>query len=326
MKLFLKFAARFAAKLCLLAALASRASAQYEGELTAKRRIFPDVSNGVRGMKRTGDRTCLLSSQGLQVFDAKEHKLLTIGAAAAGVSFAENFDVDGDGQIFVADRAANAIVVYSADGTRLRSFSVQAPNSVAALPGGEVAVSNLQDPHLIVVYDKNGRDIREFGELEDISSHADLNRFLNSGYLAADARGNIYYAFIYAPEPTVRQYDRNGFALQSIQFTEIEAFATAQAARKEIERQKRKGKAPAFKPILTAVGVVRDTGEVWMALHNRLLRFDKDGNRQATYQLYTPEGTRLDATTVLIEKDRILIGSDNLGIFEFERPELKLAE
>jgi hypothetical protein len=322
MKLFF----RFAVVMCLLAAVAATASAQYEGELTAKRRVFPDVGSGIRGMKSSADRTYILSTAGLQVFDAKEHRLLTVGTASAGVSFPENFDVDGDGQIYVADRGANAIVVYSADGNRLRSVSVQAPMSVAALPGGDVAVSNLQDPHLIVLYDKNGRDIREFGELEDISSHADLNRFLNSGFLATDARGNIYYAFIYAPEPTVRQYDRNGFAIQSIQFTEIEAFATAQAARKEIERQERKGKAPAFKPILTAVGVVRDTGEVWMALHNRLLRFDKDGNRQATYQLYTPDGARLDATTILIDKDRILIGSDNAGIFEFERPELKLAE
>jgi hypothetical protein len=317
---------RFAVLMCLLAGVAATASAQYEGELTAKRRVFPDVASGIRGMKSSADRTYILSSAGLQVFDAQEHKLLTVGTASAGVSFPENFDVDGDGQIYVADRGANAIVVYSADGNRLRSVPVQAPMSVAALPGGDVAVSNLQDPHLVVVYDKNGRDIREFGELEDISSHADLDRFLNCGYLATDARANIYYAFIYAPEPTVRQYDRNGFAIQTIQFTEIEAFATAQAARKEIERQERKGKAPAFKPILTAVGVVRDSGEVWMALHNRLLRFDKDGNRQATYQLYTPDGARLEATTILIEKDRILIGSDNAGIFEFERPELKLAQ
>lgn len=325
---------RFAAVTCVLSAVAISASAQYEGELTAKRRVFADAGNSIRGIKRAGERICILGSQGLQVFDAKEQKVLTVGASSAmsaasrpeGVSFFENFDVDGEGQIYVADRGANAVVVYSADGRRFTSFSVKAPMSVAALAGGEVAVSNLLDPHLIVVYDKNGRDLREFGELEDISSHADLNRFLNSGFLATDAHTNIYYAFIYAPEPTVREYDRNGFAIQTIQFAEIEAFATAQAVRKEIERQERKGKAPQFKPILTAVGVVRETGEVWMALHNRLLRFDKDGNRQATYQLYTPEGARLDASSILIDKSRILIGSDNAGIFEFERPELKLRE
>jgi hypothetical protein len=328
--------------LSLLAACAAIASAQYEGELTAKRRVFPEVGVGLRAIKcGDSDKTYVLGSQGLMVFDAKDHKLLTIGSAAAdgsaakasapgataaGQSFAEDLDVDAAGQIYVADRAANLIVEYSADGNRIKSFHVNAPLSVAALPDGEVAVATLRDPHLILVFDKNGRDIRDFGELEEISSRQDLNRYLNSGYLASDARGNIYYAFIYAPEPTVRQYDRNGYALQTIQFSEIEAFAAAQAARKEIERQERKGKQPAFKPILTAVGVVRDNGEVWIALRNRLLRFDKEGYHKATYQLYTPDGTRLDANSILVEKDRILIGSDPLGVYEFERPDIKLGQ
>jgi hypothetical protein len=339
------------ASVCLLAACAAIAfaqsegdiaSTQYQGELTAKRRLFPEVGVGLRAIKRSdSDKTYILSSQGLMVFDHKDHKLLTIGsptadasaaktaapgATAAGITFAEDFDVDAASQIYVADRAANLIVEYSADGNRLKSFHVNAPLSVAALPDGEVAVATLHDPHLIQVFDKNGRDIRDFGELEEISSRKDLNRYLNSGYLASDARGNVYYAFIYIPEPTVHQYDRNGYALQTIQFTEIEAFAAAQAARKEIERQERKGKQPTFKPILTAIGVVRASGEVWIALHNRLLRFDKDGYRKATYQLYTPDGTRLDANCILVEKDRILIGSDPLGIFEFERPDIKLGQ
>jgi predicted DNA-binding WGR domain protein len=345
-KLFLKFCV----SLCLLTAAAAIASAQsddevssrpYEGELTAKRRMFPEVGVGLRAIKNgSGEKTYVLSSQGLLVFDAKEHKLMTIGspaaevptsktttpAAAPGMSFAEDFDVDGAGQIYVADRAANLIVVYSADGNRIKSFHVNAPISVAALPDGEVAVATLRDPNLMEAFDKNGREIRDFGELEEVSSREDLNRYLNSGYLATDARGNIYYAFTYTPEPTVRQYDRNGYASQTIQFTEIEAFAAAQAARKEIERQERKGKQPAFKPITTAIGVVRPTGEVWIALHNRLLRFDKEGYRKATYRLYTPDGTRLDANSIVIEKDRILVGSDPLGVFEFDRPDIKLGQ
>jgi hypothetical protein len=335
----MKTVLRFAVSICLLAATAAIASAQYEGELTAKRRLLPEIGAGLRDVKLgPGDKLYVLSSMGLIVVDAKEQKLLTIGspapASAPGISknaqtapptFAGDFDVDPSGQIYIADRAANLIAVYSADGTRLRSFPVNAPLSIAALPDGEVAVATLRDPHLVTVFDKNGREIREFGELEDISDRADLNRYLNTGYLASDVRGDIYYGFIFVPEPTVRQFDRNGFATQTLQFTEIDAFASAQAARKEIERQERKGKQPAFKPILTAVGVA-PTGEVWIALHNRLLRFDKEGNRKATYQLYTPDGTRLDANTILIEKDHILIGSDPQGVFEFERPDTKLEQ
>jgi hypothetical protein len=316
---------------------ANVARAQYEGELTAKRRMFPELGASVREVRQVGERTYVLSSVGLIVFDAKEHKLLTIGGPAVAssttatatkpgpstISFAEGFDVDASGQILVADRAANAIAIYAADGNKLRSFGVNGPLSVASLPEGEIAVSTLRDPHLLLVYDKNGREVRDFGDLEDISSRQDLNRFLNSGLLASDAKGNIYYAFTFSPEPTVRIFDRFGYATQTIEYTAIEAFAAAQAARKEIESQEKKGKQPVFKPILTALDVVRETGEVWIALHNRLLRFDKEGNRKATYQLYTPDGTRLDATTIQVLKDKLIIGGDPLGVFEFERPDLK---
>jgi hypothetical protein len=332
---------KFGVVMWLLGAAASVASAQYEGELTAKRHLFPDAGAGCRAIKRdASDRIYVLSSQGLTVFDSKEHKVLTIGSPVAAVAttvpssrpapstptFAEDFDVDASGQIYVADRAANAITVYSAQGNRLRSFPVNAPLSVAALPDGEVAVATLHDPHLITAFDKNGRVIREFGEIEDISDRADMNRYLNSGYLATDSTGSLFYAFIFTPEPTVRTYDRNGFAMQTIQFTGIDAFAAAQSARKEIERQEKHGKQPVFKPLLTAIGVVRPTGEVWIALHNRLLRFDKEGNRKATYQLYTPEGARLDANSILIEKERVIIGSEVLGVFEFDRPDIKLEQ
>lgn len=318
---------------------AGPARAQYEGELTAKRRLFPEVGANLRGVRQVGERTYVLSSAGLLVFDAKEHKLFTIGGAVVGSvaptvskavtpgsSFVAGFDVDGSGQIFVADPAANTVTVYSADGNKVRTISVNVPLSVATLPDGEVAVSTQRDPHLILVYDKSGHEVRDFGGLEDISNREDLNRYLNSGYLASDAKGNIYYAFAFTPEPTVRVFDRFGFSTQTIEYTEIDAFAAAQTARKEIERQESKGKQPIFRPILTAISVVRDTGEVWIALHNRLLRFDKEGNRKATYQLYTPDGTRLDATTLQITKDRLIIGGDPLGVFEFERPDLKVEQ
>jgi hypothetical protein len=332
----LKILFKFALCSTLLTAAASVSRGQFEGELTARRHAFPGIGSGLRAVKRGADgRIYILTAQALLLFDASEHKLLTIATGSGTpatdskstspeTTFAEDFDISGDGKIYVADRAANRIAIYSSDGRQLQSIAVNAPASIAALPDGEVAVSTMHEPHLITVFDKSGREIREFGEFEDISSRADLNRFLNAGFLSTDALGHLYYAFVYTPEPTVRQYDANGYAALNIQYAEIDAFATAQAARKEIERQERRGKQPAFKPITTALAVVRSTGEVWIALHNRLLRFDKDGNRQATYQLYTPEGARLDAATILVDDDRLLIGTDQQGIFEFERPDLKL--
>jgi hypothetical protein len=328
------FAWRIAAALCLLAGVGACASAQAEGELTARRRLLSDIGPGLRAVRRGADgRTYVLASPspGLVVFDAQGKQVLSIGAAPvagktgrAAITFGEDCDLGAERQIYVADRGANAIQVFSPDGTLLRSIPVTAPLSVAALGEGEVAVATLREPHLVVVFDKNGRDVREFGDPEQITDRQDLNRFLNIGQLATDAQGHLYYAFGYTPEPTVRQYDRYGYgAGQDIQYLALEAAPEAQAIRREIQRQEKHQKTPTFKRVLTAVGVDRTNGEVWMAVGNTLLHFDKEGNRRASYQIYTPEGARLEASTILVEPDHLVIGSDPLGIYEFERPEKK---
>jgi hypothetical protein len=330
---------RVLAVMCLLACAVGSVLAQDEGELTAKGRILPGVGPGLRAVKRAADgRMYVLASPspGLIVLDVQGKQVLSIGeltATPAGVkasrsliTFGEDCDADAEGKIYVADRGANLVQVFSADGTLLRSIAVKAPIAVAALPEGEVAVGTLREPHLVMVFDKNGRDVREFGDPEPIAERVELNRYLNIGQLATDAQGHLYYAFGYLPEPTVRQYDRLGYGGQDIQYTALEAMPAAQAARKEVERQERRGDEPSFKRILTAVGVDRSSGEVWIALHNKLLHFDKEGNRRASYLIYTPQGARLEANTILVEKDRLLIGSDPLGIYEFERPDKKIPQ
>ena len=328
---------RVLAVMCLLAYAAGSAAAQDEGDLTARQRIFPGVGPGLRTVKRgTDGRLYILASPspGLLVFDAQGKQVLSIneaGVASSGIgqgrpliTFGEDCDVAADGKIYVADRGANLIQVFTVDGAPLRSIPVKAPVAIAALPDGEVAVATLREPHLVMVFDKNGRDVREFGDPEPLAERAELNRYLNIGQLATDAQGHLYYAFAYLPEPTVRQYDRLGYAGQDIQYTALEAMPAAQAARKEIVRQESKGKEPSFKRILTAVGVDRTNGEVWIALYNTLLHFDKEGYRRATYKMYTPQGARLEANTILVEQDRLIVGSDPLGIYEFDRPDKKI--
>ena len=327
---------KIVAVLCLLACLDGRVVAQDEGELTAQRRVFPSIGPGLRTVKRGGDgRLYILASPspGLVVFDAAGKQVLNITGLAPGstaskgdralISFGEDCDADTQGKIYVADRGANLVQVFSPEGTLLRSIPVRAPVAVAALPEGEVAVATLREPNLVIVFDKNGRDVREFGEAEPIAERTDLNRYLNIGELATDGQGHLYYAFAYLPEPTVRQFDRLGYARQDIQYTALDAWPAAQATRKEIERQERRGDPPSLKRVLTAVGVDRSNGEVWIALHNTLLHFDQEGNRRASYKIYTPEGARLEATTILVEADRLLIGEDPLGIYEFSRPDKK---
>ena len=321
----------------MLASLAGSAYGQDEGDLTAKKRLFPGVGPGLRAVKRGADGNYyILSAPGssASVFDTAGKLIKRIpvyedskGPAPqspqlATIAFGEDLDVDAQGTVYVADRGANAVKIWDAKGNE-RVIRINGPISVAALPDGEVAVATVHEPHLVMVFDKNGRDVREFGDPEPISERPEVNRFLNIGMLATDGGGHLYYAFPYLPEATVRQYDRNGYGGQDIQYTGVDAWPAAQATRKEIERQEKRGDAPVFKRILTGVGVERASGEVWMALGDKLLHFDKEGNRRATYLIYTPEGARLEANTILIEQDRLIIGSDPLGIYEFERPDKK---
>jgi hypothetical protein len=329
------------AVMCLLAVCGGTAFAQggdeVPGELTAKSRMFGGIGPGLHAVRRGGDGKLYVlvsPTPGVIVFGENGKAVLQIGAGLAvdpatkarpaAIVFGEDCDVDATGRIYVADRGANVILVFSPDGTLLRSIPIVAPVSVAALPEGEVAVATLRTPHLITVFDKNGRDVREFGEPEPIATREDLNRYLNIGQLATDGSDHLFYAFWYTPEATVRQYDRNGYAAgQDIQYTAVDALTGALAVRREIARQEKRGDQPLLKRNLTAVGVDRTTGDVWMAMRNTLLKFDKDGNRRASYLLYTPAGARLEANIILVEKNRLIIGSDPLGIYEFEKPEKK---
>ncbi len=313
---------------------------QDEGDLVAKKRLLPGVGPGLRAVKRGADGNFyVLSAPGssVSVFDGTGKLLRRIpeydeskGASPqstplATITFGEDLDVDAQGTVYVADRGANAIKIWDTKGNE-RVIKISGPVSVASLPDGEVGVATVHEPHLVMVFDKNGRDVREFGDPEPISERPEVNRFLNIGMLVTDGGGHLYYAFPYLPEATVRQYDRFGYAGQDVQYTGVDAWPAAQATRKEIERQEKKGEPPLFKRILTAVGVERASGEVWMALGDNLLHFDKEGNRRATYKIYTPQGARLEANTILVEKDRLVIGSDPLGIYEFDRPDKESQE
>src|SRR5215471_15659206 len=333
---------------CLLAGAyacvgaAARAQEPEEVDLSAKQRILPAIGPGLRAVRQGADgRLYVLASPspGMVVVDTKGKQLLSINessfspagttsasgvnASQALIAFGEDCDVDAQGNIYVADRGANLIRVFSREGTPLRSFPVKNPVSVAAMPEGEIVVATLREPHLVIMFDKNGKEVREFGDPEPLSERADLNRFLNIGQLGTDAQEHLYYAFRYLPEPTVRKYDHLGYAGQDIQYTAIDAMPTAVAMRKEIERQERKAKEPFFRRVLTGVGVDHSNGEVWIALNNNLLHFDAAGTRLATYKIYTPQGARLEANTILIQKEQLIIGSDPLGLYLFDRPDKK---
>ena len=319
--------------LCLAAALWAVPS-EIDDQLTARRRVFSNIGAGLRAVRQAanGNYYVLASpSVGVAIFDSKGKQLSVIGAppeapvtdkaGRSPIGFGEDCDVDAQGNVYVADRSYNLVTEFSPDGKEIRSFPVDAPLSVAALPDGEVAVTMMQQTHLVTVYGANGKVAREFGDQESVSSRADIDRIANRGRVASDSQGHLYFGFMYMPEPLVRQYDRFGYAGQEFEFTGVDAFPEAQAMRKEIERQEAKNAAPTLRAILTAFGVDPVSGDVWMGLHNTLVHFDKDGIRRSEYQIYTPKGARLEASIILVQEETLLVGADPLGVYEFQRPD-----
>jgi hypothetical protein len=317
------------------------AADQQELELRAKQRVLEDVGPGVTALKRdAAGRYYVLvalpngAGSVVQIFDPEGKRVGQIPAGAsppqgktgdaatsASIVFGDDLDLDADGRIYVADRGANAIKVYSPDGQLERSVNVAAPASAVALTDGEVAVTTMRPEHLVQVYDAKGRVLREFGVPEEIAERADLNRFLNLGRLATDAAHHVYRAFTNLPEPTVRKYDRFGFGLMEIALATIDFMPTARAARREIERQDEKGGTPALTPTIRAIGVDPETQHVWIATGGLLVHFDADGTRLGTYRIFTAEGARIEAVDIVVERDRLLVAADPMGIFDLPRPD-----
>jgi hypothetical protein len=310
--------------------LSSRAQEQfqYETDLTAKGRIFDGVGAGFRAIRRgaNGNYYILTApAPALQIYDAKGKRVGQIPSDSAAKSkgaalvYGESFDVDRDGRVAVCDRGSNSVKIYSPDGSLTASFSVPAPESVVLLAGGEVAVASPSTDDLVTVYDLTGQIVREYGDREEIADRADINDQVNFGQLAADETGNTYFAFDYMPEPTVRKFDHAGYLAMEISLTTLDFQPAAQAARKALARSDTG--TPALHRIISAMGVDAQTQDVWLAVGSLLMHFDKDGQRLASFRTYLPNGARLEPGTILVEADRLLIGADPQGTYEFPKPE-----
>jgi hypothetical protein len=301
---------------------------QIEQQVNARRRLFPEIGGGLRSTKRGADgQLFVLLPQKIVVYDAKGAKLREIPTplppaqakkAAPLLVYAEDFDVDAAGRIYVADRGASALSIFSSRGELQLSVPVNSPTGVRVLAGGEIAVASVADTSLITVFDTQGKIQRQFGDLTDLAETPALNRFLNGGRLAADAASNIYYGFTFAPEPTFRKYDRFGYAAFENSLRTMEFLGAAEAARKRIAKRE-DGVTVELLRDITAIGVDPELQTVWIAVGDLLLLFDKDGNLRSEFRLYTPEDARLEINSILVEPEKLIVTSDQLGIYEFDR-------
>ena len=304
---------------------------QFETDLMAKRRVFRDVGAGFREIRRgTNGNYFVLTAPApaVKIYDPSGKVIGQVpsssAAAAKGAAlvYGESFDVDHDGRVVVCDRGAKAVKIYSSGGALTAAIQFPVPVSVVFLPGDEFAVASPDTEHLVTAYDLGGKVVRDYGDREEIADRADINTQVNFGHLAADDMGNNYFSFDYLPEPTVRKFDRVGYLAMEIALKTLEFEPAAQAARKAIVRSEETDRTiPSLHRIISAVGVDPQTQELWIAIGTLLMRFDKDGLRLSSFRTYLPNGARLEPSQILVEHDRLLIGADPQGIYEFPKPE-----
>jgi len=295
-------------------------------EIQARARVFAEIGPGVSALKRdaTGRYYILTApANAVEIYSPDGRRLGKIPSAqspAAKIEYATDIDTDADGRLFVADRGSNAVEIFGADGSLLQTVHVPTPMSVAALSGLEFAATLLHSDHLVSLVSAQGSLIRAIGEVPRLNGQAPLTR----GRVYGDGRGQIYFVFTDLPDPTIRKYDRFGYAAWEVSLPASE-FRPAPGAKQWTTVTIGNDQAPQPRPVIRALAVDPETDEVWVAIGSELVHFDKDGGRLAAYLTSTKEGARIEAAALLIEHDRILIADDPNGIFDFALPEPRRA-
>ncbi len=212
----------FATLVVCLAVISPVAQGQgFRRVIVSRGRAFPEIGSGVTALKRdsAGHYYVLAKPANvIQIYSSDGVRIGQIPAAGSTgtkIMYAVDFDIDSKGDVVVADRAANAIVVFSPEGLPLARVKVFAPTSVVALKDGQFAVTTLRSSSLVVLMDWNGQVVRKFGDIPDVAPDAPPV-LADLGRVFGDADSNIYFAFA-SDEPLVRKYDRFGYiACQAI--------------------------------------------------------------------------------------------------------------
>ena len=185
--------------------------------LEARDRVFPSVGAGVAALKHdSAGRYYIIAkpASAIQVYapdGTLTGEIPNANSHGAAIKYAVDVDISPEGLVYVADRGANAVEVFQQDGSLVARISVAAPTSIAALSGGQFAVTTLTSKHLVQIRDEQGNLVRSFGGPAEQDAAMANKPLMDLGRISGDSAGHIYFAFTSAQNPTVRTYDRYGY-------------------------------------------------------------------------------------------------------------------
>ena len=302
---------------------------EFSREILAHARVFPEIGPGVAAIKSDASgRYYILAEPAtrISIFQSDGKRIGAIPNAnsrGAKIVYAQDIDVDPKGHLYVADRGANAVKIFDPDGSLSATIPVAAPMSIVALSGGDFAVSSLLGSKLVSIYDAQGKLARSFAEAssEGVESGRNPAAPAPPAKIYGSAANYIYCIFNGLQDLTVRRYDRFGYAAYEASAQASDFTAQGKAKRWTSITIDQGGSTASSRPAIRAVAVDPVSQDVWAAIGEELVHFDKDGNRRAAYRTSTKDGARIEATAILIERNRILVADDPLGIFDFDLPE-----
>jgi hypothetical protein len=300
---------------------------EFSRELLARARVFPEIGAGVVAIKSdSAGRYYVLAEPAntISIYQADGKRIGQIPNAnsrGAKIVYAQDIDVDSKGRLFVADRGGSAVKIFEPDGSLDATIPVAGPMWVVALQGGEFAVAGLRNAQLVNIFDAHGKLARSFGEIPGSAAGAGKEQSLSPGRVYGDLVGHIYFVFNDLPDLTLRRYDSFGYVSYEASLPVSEFTPQAEAKRWTTITIEQGATPASTKPAIRALCADPITQELWIAIGDELVHFDKDGNRRAAYRTSTKDGVRIEPSAILVEHDRILIGSDPQGIFDFALPE-----
>jgi len=300
---------------------------EFSREILARARVFPEIGPGVAAIRSDANgRYYVLAEPAtrISVFQSDGKRIAVIPNAnsrSAKIVYAQDIDVDQKGRLYVADRGANAVKIFEPDGSLSASVSVPAPMSVVALSGGDFAVSSLLGSKLVSVYDAQGTLVRSFAEASAQAAESGRNPAAPPAKIYGAGANYIYCIFNAMQDLTIRRYDRFGYATYEASVQASDYTAQGKAQRWTSITIDRGGSTASSRPAIRSVAIDPISQDVWAAIGDELVHFDRDGNRRAAYRTSTKDGARIEAAAILIERNRILVADDPLGIFDFDLPE-----
>lgn len=219
------------------------------------------------------------------------HKIGGLGQGKGELYNAQDFCLDKNGTVFVADYGNRRIQYFSSKGQYLGGFDMKFwPHSIKVNSKGEIYVTgnvDLKNNTIISVFNKKGDLLRNIGSVDEKYKDGLIKAVLNKRtYLDIDQENNVYIAF--EAIPTFRKYDKNEELIleKEIRGPEIDGIVK-KAATPIADHKKR-----VVSNIISITHDIRvdENGNILIALGAPYIyQYNKEGNREKVYHCYCSE-------------------------------------